>query len=58
MGGSGYSDCVLHYYTVCKWYAVCVCGGGGGENTMFYTMETCRELRQVQVGDGGECMDD
>ena len=39
---------------VCR---VCV-GGEGEENSMFYTTETCREQTQVQVGDGGECMDD
>ena len=46
------------FYTVCKWYAECVCVGGGGENTMFYTTEKCRKQGQVQVGDGGDCTDD
>ena len=50
---------VTVFFTIYCLQMVCrVCVGGGGENTMFYTMETCREQRQVQVGDGGECKED
>ena len=44
-------------YTVCKWYAVCGGGGRGGEYHIPH-YGNMHGAGQMQVGDGGECMDD